>query len=161
MAAIVPIAIATSLAPTGILRVAINFGNSVLAQRHPVSGAPSGVSVDLAKARGERTGIPDELVSSPPRSIAQVDQAGIRVSVADQSAYDLYLTRTLQHAAIVRAPTGNESIEMFLHDRLEVAAGVRTPLERFASANPGLRVIDGRFMSIEQAMATPKGRSAA
>jgi polar amino acid transport system substrate-binding protein len=100
-------------------------------------------------------------VDSPLQSIAQVDQPGNRVSVADKSAYDLYLTRTLQHAAIVRAPTGHESIEMFLRDRLEVAAGVRAPLADFAKAHPGLRVIDGRFMSIEQAMATPKGRSAA
>jgi polar amino acid transport system substrate-binding protein len=61
----------------------------------------------------------------------------------------------------VRAATGPEAIEMFLRDGLEVAAGVKSPLQRFAATRPDLRVMDGRFMAIEQAVAIPKGHVAA
>jgi polar amino acid transport system substrate-binding protein len=49
---------------------------------------------------------------------------------------------------------------MFVNDRLEAAAGVRQPLVDHAKTDPTVRVMDGRFMSIQQAMATPKGRAA-
>lgn len=92
--------------------------------------------------------------------IEDVDQSGIRITVANKSAYDLFLTRTLKYAEIVRAPTGNEAIELFLRERYEVAAGVKGPLLRFAERKPSLRVMDGRFMTIEQAMGTLHGRDA-
>jgi polar amino acid transport system substrate-binding protein len=98
--------------------------------------------------------------SSPLRSIADVDRDGVRVAVARGSAYDLYLTRALVHAALVRQPSGPEALAMFQRDRLEAAAGVKQSIVAYARAHPDLRVIDGRFMSIEQAMATPKGRAA-
>ena len=95
------------------------------------------------------------------RTIGDVDRAGVRIAVASGSAYDLYLTRTIERAQIVRAPTGNEAIAMFERDGLEVAAGVKSPLLRLAASRPDLRVMDGRFMVIEQAMGVPKGRTAA
>jgi polar amino acid transport system substrate-binding protein len=55
-------------------------------------------------------------------------------------------------------PTSTGAIELFVKDRLEAAAGVKQPLVEFARAHPGYRVIDGRFMAIEQAMGTPRGR---
>jgi polar amino acid transport system substrate-binding protein len=99
-------------------------------------------------------------VNSPLRAIADVDREGVRIAVSNKSAYDLYLSRTLKRAQIVRAPNAPASIELFVKDRLEAAAGVKQPLVQYAKANPGVRVIDGRFMSIEQAMGTPKGREA-
>jgi polar amino acid transport system substrate-binding protein len=99
--------------------------------------------------------------SSPLRSVADIDHDGRRVAVARGSAYDLYLTRALKHATLVREPSGTEALAMFLRDRLEAAAGVKQAAVAFAKAHPDLRVIDGRFMLIEQAMATPKGRPAA
>jgi polar amino acid transport system substrate-binding protein len=95
---------------------------------------------------------------SPLRAIADVDREGVRVAVSSKSAYDLYLTRTLKHAQLVRAPSPRASIELFVKDRLEAAAGVKQPLVELARGNPQLRVIDGRFMLIEQAMGTPIGR---
>jgi len=92
------------------------------------------------------------------RSIDDVDREGVRVSVGNKSAYDLYLTRTLKRATLVRAETSPGAIEMFLKDRLEAVAGVKQPLVRLAAGNPGVRVVEGRFMQIEQAMGTPKGR---
>jgi len=95
---------------------------------------------------------------SPLRAIEDVDREGVRVAVGTKSAYDLYLTRTLKRATLVRAETSPAAIEMFLKDRLEAVAGVKQPLVRLAQSNPGVRVMEGRFMQIEQAMGTPKGR---
>jgi polar amino acid transport system substrate-binding protein len=80
--------------------------------------------------------------------------------VGNKSAYDLYLTRTLKRAQLVRVPTSPGAIDVFLRDKLEAAAGVKQPLLPFAKTHPGVRVMDGRFMAIEQAMDTPKGRVA-
>ena len=97
---------------------------------------------------------------SPLRTIEDIDSEGVRVAVGNKSAYDLYLTRTLKRARLVRVPTSPEAIDVFLKDKLEAAAGVKQPLVQFAKTHPGVRVMDGRFMAIEQAMGTPKGREA-
>ena len=97
---------------------------------------------------------------SPLRRIEDVDRTGVRVAVSRNSAYDLYLTRALKHAQLVRVPTPQEAIDIFLKDRLEAVAGVKQPLIRFAQTHPDVRVMDGRFMVIEQAMGVPKGREA-
>jgi polar amino acid transport system substrate-binding protein len=97
---------------------------------------------------------------SPFRNIQDVDRDGVRVAVGNKSAYDLYLTRTLKRAKLIRAATSPEAIDIFLKDKLEVAAGVKQPLVEFAKTHPNVRVMDGRFMAIEQAMGTPKGREA-
>jgi polar amino acid transport system substrate-binding protein len=84
----------------------------------------------------------------------------VRIAVAQGSAYDLYLTRALKHAKLVRQPSGPEAFEIFVQDHLEVVAGVRQPMVVFAQAHPDTRLIPGRFMAIEQAMGTVKGREA-
>jgi polar amino acid transport system substrate-binding protein len=100
--------------------------------------------------------------ASPLHTVADVDRPGIRIAVGVGSAYDLYLTRTIKNATIVRAAAGGgrEMIDLFVKDKLEVAAGVRQPLAAYAATHPQVRVMDGRFMDIRQAMGTPKGRSA-
>ena len=95
------------------------------------------------------------------RSVESVDAAGVRVAVAKGSAYDLYLTRALKHATLMRFPSGNDAAAAFLAGQGDVLAGVKSPLVAFAAANPGLDVLPGRFMSIEQAMGTIKGRDSA
>jgi len=97
---------------------------------------------------------------SPLRTIEDVDRDGVRVAVGSKSAYDLYLTRTLKRAQLVRVPTSPEAIDVFLKDKLEAAAGVKQPLVQFAKTHPNVRVMDGRFMAIEQAVGTPRGREA-
>src|SRR5271163_3907554 len=52
-----------SLAPSGRLRAAINFGNTVLAQKDPATGAPRGVSAELARELGRRLGVPLDFVT--------------------------------------------------------------------------------------------------
>ncbi|HUP97813.1 MAG TPA: ABC transporter substrate-binding protein [Usitatibacter sp.] len=98
---------------------------------------------------------------SPLRAIGDVDREGIRVAVGDKSAYDLYLTRALKNAKLVRAPTSNAAIEVFMAQKLEAAAGVKNPLVEAAAKDPSLRVIEGNFMVIGQASGIPRGRPAA
>jgi polar amino acid transport system substrate-binding protein len=97
---------------------------------------------------------------SPLRAIEDVDRDGVRIAVGNKSAYDLYLSRTLKHAQLVRAPTSPAAIPMFLDEKLDAAAGVRQPLLQFARNHADVRVLDGRFMAIEQAMGTPKRNEA-
>ncbi|MEK1834045.1 MAG: transporter substrate-binding domain-containing protein, partial [Pseudomonas sp.] len=152
MNAIDPVVI-DELAPNGVLRAAINFGNPVLAQKGP-DGIPQGVSVALAKALAEELGVRLEMVTfdaagkvfaaleqgawriaflaiepvreeqiafsepyviiegtylvavdSPYQTVEDLDQPGLRLAVGKGAAYDLFLTRTLKHAQLVRAQT--------------------------------------------------------
>jgi polar amino acid transport system substrate-binding protein len=181
-----------AFAPTGILRASINLGNPILANRHPSTGEPFGVSIDLANALAERLGVGIELVvfdaagksveavrgeqadvgffaidpvrgegiaftapyvliegsylvpeGSALRSNDEVDRRGVRVTVGKGSAYDLFLTRELQHAEIVRAPTSPTVVDVFVEH-----------LARY----PGHRLLPGRFMVIQQAMGLPQSR---
>ncbi|CAB3803333.1 hypothetical protein LMG28688_05755 [Paraburkholderia caffeinitolerans] len=95
---------------------------------------------------------------SPVRANADVDQPHNRVAVGKGSAYDLFLTRELKAAQIVRAPSSPTVVQTFLDQRLEVAAGVKQQLEADARKTPGLRLLDERFMVIRQAMGVAKQR---
>lgn len=86
---------------------------------------------------------------------ADIDQRGVRIGVKRGSAYDLHLTRTLQHATVVR---GEEGVDVFLDEGLDAAAGIRQPMTAFVHGRPDLRLIDERFMQIQQAVGTTKGR---
>lgn len=200
-------AILQALAPHGVLRASINLGNPILANTNKTSGAPGGVSVDLARAFAERLGVGLELVvfdtagksveavaeeqadigffaidpvrgaqiaftqayvliegsylvrgDSPLKANEDVDRAGHRIAVGKGSAYDLYLTRELKHAQIVRAPSSPTVVQTFREQALDVAAGVRQQLEADAQKHAGLRLLPGRFMVIQQAMGLPKSR---
>ena len=98
--------------------------------------------------------------ASPIRDNAEVDRAGVRVVVGAGSAYDLYLTRELKHAQLVRAPTSPAVVDTMVSGRYDVAAGVKQQLESDARRVAGARLLAGRFMVINQAMALPKGRPA-
>ncbi len=97
---------------------------------------------------------------SPLRAVADVDRDGVRVAVSDKSAYDLFLTRTLKRAQLVRAPGVNASVDLFFADKLDVLAGLKPLLMEVAEKQPGARVLDGRFTVVGQAVGTPKGRDA-
>jgi polar amino acid transport system substrate-binding protein len=86
-----------------------------------------------------------------------VDHAGVRIGVKRGSAYDLFLSRTLQHASVVR---GDEGFDVFRELGLEVAAGIRQPMAKLVGRHPGFRLLDPRFMEIRQALGTTRGRSA-
>jgi polar amino acid transport system substrate-binding protein len=95
---------------------------------------------------------------SPLQATEDVDRPGLSVVVGQGSAYDLHLTRELKHARILRAPSSPAVVDAFLAESADVAAGVRQQLEADARRLPGLRLLDGHFMVIRQAMGVPKGR---
>jgi polar amino acid transport system substrate-binding protein len=195
------------LAPTGVVRAAINLGNPVLAGIDPAGHEPRGVSIDLARELGRQLGVEVELVvvdtagksveavtheradvgffavdpergaaiaftapyvliegcylvrdDSPLRENGDVDRAGHVVIVGQGSAYDLHLSRQLKLATIVRSPTSATVVDDFLAREADVAAGVRQQLEADAARISGVHLLDGRFMVIRQAMATPSSR---
>jgi polar amino acid transport system substrate-binding protein len=201
-------AVIADLAPQGVLRVAINFGNPVLAQQGP-DGQPQGVSVALAKALSRELSVSLEMITfdaagkvfaaleqgawnvaflaiEPVREeqisfsapyviiegtylvaadsayveVQDLDQPGLRLAVGKGAAYDLFLSRTLQHAQLERAETSAGAVDLYFSENLDAAAGVRQPLEKVAAADPRYRVLKGAFTSIRQAMAVPRGRDA-
>ena len=91
-------------------------------------------------------------------SPADVDQPRVRIGVTEGSAYDLFLSRSLAHAELVRA---NDGVVVFTEQQLEVTAGVRQPMEAFVASHPGVRLVEPRFMEIQQAVGTSRGREAA
>ncbi|NIE72969.1 transporter substrate-binding domain-containing protein [Pantoea sp. Ap-967] len=197
------------LAPDGILRAAINYGNPVLAQRGE-DGEARGVSVALAKSLAHELGVklemrtfdaagkvfaaleePDHWTvaflaiepvreaqilfsdpyvliegtylvekNSPFQGVEQLDRPGARLGVGKGAAYDLYLSRTLQHATLERADTSAAAVDLFIEQQLDAAAGVRQPLEQIAARNPRYRVLSDAFTSIRQAMAVPRSKEA-
>ena len=98
--------------------------------------------------------------NSPLRSNADVDRAGHRIAVGRGSAYDLYLSRTIKQGQIVRTPTSAVVVDHFIAEKLEVAAGVKQQLEMDAKRVGGVRLLPGRFMVINQAMASQRGKEA-
>ena len=97
---------------------------------------------------------------SPLRVIEDFDRDGVRIAVGRGAAYDLFLTRTLKSAELVRADTSAGAVDLFAASGLDAAAGVRQPLLAYAAQNPGYRVIPGRFTAIEQAICLPRGHEA-
>jgi polar amino acid transport system substrate-binding protein len=99
---------------------------------------------------------------SPLKDVDDVDKPGIRIGVGLASVYDLYLTRTLKNATLIRNTVGGAAagIEPFIQQKLDAAAGVREPLDLYAKDHPDMRVMKGAFQQIRQAMGTPKGRVA-
>jgi len=205
----IPPAVRSDLAPTGKLRVGINYANFLLVTRDPVSGAARGIAVDLAQELGRRARVPVEFVGydgagqmaeavktgawdvaflgaeparedeiaftaayleieatylvpagSPLRGIADVDREGVRIAAAAKSAYDLFLSRSLQRARLMRVEGIDASFELFVRERLEALAGLKPRLLMDAQKLSGSRVLDGRFTAIQQAIGTPKDRNA-
>jgi polar amino acid transport system substrate-binding protein len=199
----------SELAPTGKLRVGINYGNFLLVTRHSDSEY-TGIAVDLGRELGKRLGVPVDLVAfatagkladavkagawdvaflgnepqragdiafspayleieagylvpagSPIKTMADVDKKGVRIAVAVNSAYDLYLSRSLKHATLVRVQGIQASYDIFVKDKLEVLAGLKPRLVTDAETLPGSRVLEGRFTVVQQSVGTPQGRPAA
>ncbi|HKQ26703.1 MAG TPA: transporter substrate-binding domain-containing protein [Burkholderiales bacterium] len=93
-------------------------------------------------------------------AVADVDREGVRVAVAEKSAYDLFLTRNLEHAQLVRADGIEGSYQLFVEEKLEALAGLKLRLVSDAERLPGSRVLEGQCTSVKQSIGTPKGRDA-
>ena len=97
---------------------------------------------------------------SPLQTIDEVDRPGVRIAAPARSAYELYLTRTLQHAQLVREQGAENAFRRFVTDHLDALAGLRPRLVTDQDALPGSRLLEGRFTAVQQAAGTPKGRAA-
>jgi polar amino acid transport system substrate-binding protein len=200
----------SELAPTGTLRVGINYGNFLLVNKDPASGEYRGIAVDLGRELGRRLGVPIDLIpfatagkladavkagvwdvaflgnepqragdiafspayleieagylvpaGSPIKTMAEVDRKGIRIATAVNSAYDLYLSRHIKNATLVRANAIQGSYDVFVKDKLEVLSGLKPRLLTDAQTLPGSRVLEGRFTVVQQSVGTPQGRPTA
>ncbi len=192
------------LAPKGYLRVAINLGNKVLAQKDSQSGVLSGITIKLAYKFAKELKLDIEFIeyeaagkvvevsqndawdiaflaidplraqtilfthpyvtiegaylvrkNSTLKHACEVDKNGIQIVVGQNAAYDLYLTRNLKEAEILRASTTTLAPSFFLEQNIDVLAGIKGPLLELANENKNLRVLEGVFMEIKQAMALP------
>ncbi len=201
--------IRSQLAPTGLLRAAVNLGNTLLVNGRDADGEPVGVSPSLARAIADRLGVPVHYViyprptvladavdtgvwdiamigAEPQRAekiaftaayaeieatylvatgsalkhIDDVDQVGIRISVAAGSAYGLWLDNHIRHATLVASDSLDGALRRFQADGLEVLAGIRTRLLDDQAVTPGSRILDGRFTAVQQAVGTARDNEA-
>lgn len=199
--------IAEQLAPTGVLRAGINMSNFLLVTGRTESGDPDGVSPDMARALGERLGLPVKMVpfatpgeladaaaddvwdignigaepqraekiafslayseieatylvppGSPIRSVAEVDRPGIRIAVSARSAYELWLSRNIEHAELVLAQGLGAAFQLFVDEGLDALAGLRPGLIGDLEKLPGARILDGQFSAVQQAIGVPRSR---
>lgn len=95
------------------------------------------------------------------KAIGDVDKKGVKIAVGNKTAYDLFLTRNIKEAELVRSPTSLTAIDDFLGGKVDTVAGVKQPLVGVAAKNASHRVMDGNFMVIRQAAGVPRGREAA
>ena len=198
------------LAPSGTMRVGLNYQNFLLVGRDSPDGTPNGIAPDLARELARRAGLPIQYLrydtagkladavkdgawdvaflgneparadvisfssayleipitflvpaGSPIRSIDQVDAAGVRVAVSAKSAYDLYLTRTLKKAQVVRVDGIEASFRAFVDQKLEALGGLKPRLVADAEELAGSRVLEGQISAVQQSVGVPKARGQA
>jgi len=200
--------ILAELAPSGTLRLGLNYQNFLLVLGDGPDGLPRGIAPDLGRELARRLGVPVEYVKfdaagkladavkearvdvgfigaepqraqdiaftdayleipvtflvpagSKIRSIADIDREGVRVAVSERSAYDLYLSRTLKKATLVRVQGIPASYDAFVAQKLEALGGLKPRLVTDAERLPGSRVLDGQITGVQQAIGTPKART--
>ena len=93
---------------------------------------------------------------SPIQSIADVDRKGVRIAVSARSAYDLWLVNNIRNATLVQVSGLDAAYEKFMSDKLEVLAGLRPGLLKDVEKAPGLKILDGKFTAVQQAVGTAK-----
>ena len=94
------------------------------------------------------------------RSVDEVDRKGVRIAVYGKSAYGLYLARSIKNAELVNAEGLDASWELFVTQKLDALAGLRPRLVSDVEKLPGARMLEGRFTAVQQAVGTPRARTA-
>lgn len=93
---------------------------------------------------------------SPLKTVEDVDAEGVRIAVSGRSAYDLYLSRSLKHAELLRAQGLPGALELFLTEKLDALAGLRPALNGDLDKVPGGRILVGQFTAVQQAVGTAR-----
>jgi polar amino acid transport system substrate-binding protein len=97
---------------------------------------------------------------SPLTALAEVDRPGLSIAVSARAAYDLWLERNIRHARLVRAKGLDASFTLFVEEKLDALAGLRPKLLEEVEKLPGARILDGAFMTVQQAIGTARGNAA-
>jgi len=98
---------------------------------------------------------------SPLRSVDEVDAPGVRISAPAKAGYELYLSRALKNATLIRAKDNPESLVIFNERRAEAVAGLKPMLLDAMAKMPEARLLEGRFMAVNHGLSIPRGRPAA
>ena len=198
------------IAPTGKLRVGLNYGNFLLVLKDKPDGTPQGIAPDLARELAKRLEMAIEFVKfdaagkladgvksgawdvaflgnepqraaeiafspayleipvtylvpagSPIKTLAEVDRKGVRIAVADKSAYHLFMMRELKSAELVSADGIEGSYKLFIDSKLDALAGLKPRLLTDQQKIPGSRILEGQLTAVQQSIGAPKGREAA
>ncbi len=97
---------------------------------------------------------------SPITAIHEVDRPGVRIAIAARSAYDLWLSRHLRHAELIRAASLDASYDLFVTENLDALAGLRPRLLQDVEKLPGACILEGEFTAVQQAVGTAKANEA-
>ena len=92
---------------------------------------------------------------------SEVDRPGNRIAVSARSAYDLWLTRNIQHAQLLHAEGFEATLALFVEKKLEAMAALKPGLLGDVARLPGSRILEGNFTTVQQSVGVPKGRLAA
>lgn len=95
------------------------------------------------------------------KALADVDKPGVRIAVTGRAAYGLWLERNVKNAELVRSGTLDAAYEQFTTEKLDALAGLRPRLLMDVEKLPGARILDGRFMTVQQAVGTARKNTAA
>jgi polar amino acid transport system substrate-binding protein len=97
---------------------------------------------------------------SPLRTAAEVDRDGVRVAAPARANYELYLSRNLKHARLVSTAGHDEAFTALKAGQVEAMAGLTQALHDRLPQLAGARIVEGRFMGVQQSIAVPRGRDA-
>ena len=97
---------------------------------------------------------------SPIKSMADVDKKGVRIAVSARSAYCLWLENNIKNATLVQVSGLDAAYDKFVADKFEVLAGLRPGLLKDMAKAPGMKILDGKFSAVQQAVGTPKKNTA-
>jgi polar amino acid transport system substrate-binding protein len=95
--------------------------------------------------------------SSLFRAASEVDREGIRIAAPAHANFELFLSRNLKHARLVSAQGNDAAFDLLVNDKVDALAGLTQGLLDLTGKLPGSRVLDGRFMGVQQSIAVPKG----
>ena len=101
----------------------------------------------------------------PPGSkltrVEDVDAPGVRIAVSEKAGYELYLSKALKHAELVKIRGTAASFDAFRERKLDAIASLKPFLIGWLPKYPGARILDGRFMTVNHGVGVPKGHPAA
>ncbi len=93
---------------------------------------------------------------SPLKTIADVDREGVRIVTSARSAYGLWLENNIKKATLVQVAGLDGAFRKFYDEKYEVLAGLRPGMLKDIETHPGLRIMDGKFAAVQQAIGCNK-----